>query len=158
MGALFAAATLLATGAYAGDSSPQGKANGAEKAAEKADKKAEKAEDKADKKAEKAEDKAKAIEDRALRKQKEHTELREKLKGALKAPMDAATKQELRRHAEILARLERVKSLAQADKDSAIVDKATALVTKENARHDTWMSKHSSTPSTPSTPDKAGAQ
>jgi hypothetical protein len=147
MGALFAAATLVAIGAYAGDPSPQGKANGAEKAAEKADKKADK-----------ADEKAKAVEDRALRKQKEHTELREKLKSTLKAPMDAATKQELRRHAEMLARLERVKSLAQADKDGATADKATALVAKENARHDAWMSKHASTLTPTPAPEKAGAQ
>jgi hypothetical protein len=166
MGALFAAATLLASGAYAGDpiTSPQGKGNATEKAEKKAEKANEKAE-KAVEKAEKANDKEKTVEERAARKLKEHAVLRDKLKATLRGPMDVPTKQELRRHAERLARLERIKQLAEADKDTATVDKATALIAKENARHDTWLSKHggSATAPTPATAtatatDKAGAQ
>jgi hypothetical protein len=148
MGALLvAAASLLATGAYAqnNNASPQGKANAADKAAgagDKAEKKAEKAEDKAEKKADKAEDKAKSEGDRAAKKAKEHDALKEKLKGKLKGPMDESVKQELRRHAERLAKLERIKAVATTEKDTANADKATSLITKENARHDKWMDKH----------------
>ena len=155
MGALLvAAATLLATGAYAqnNNASPQGKANAADKAAgagdkagDKAEKKAEKADDKAEKKADKADDKGKsegAGGDRASKKAKEHEALKEKLKGKLKGPMDESVKQELRRHAERLAKLERIKAVATTEKDTANADKATSLITKENARHDKWMDKH----------------
>jgi hypothetical protein len=155
MGALLvAAATLLATGAYAqnNNASPQGKANAADKAAgagdkaadKAADKKAEKADDKAEKKADKADDKGKSAEggDRAAKKAKEHEALKEKLKGKLKGPMDESVKQELRRHAERLAKLERIKAVAMTEKDTANADKAGTLITKENARHDKWMDKH----------------
>jgi hypothetical protein len=155
MGALLvAAASLLATGAYAqnNNASPQGKANAAAPA-DKAEKKAEKAEDKAEKKADKAADKAEdkakgaaeAGGDRAAKKAKEHEALKEKLKGKLKGPMDDSVKQELRRHAERLAKLERIKAVATTEKDAANADKATALITKENARHDKWMDKHVAT-------------
>jgi hypothetical protein len=171
MGALLvAAASLLATGAYAqnNNASPQGKANAADKAAgagdkagDKAEKKAEKAEDKAEKKAEKADDKGKSAEggDRAAKKAKEHEALKEKLKAKLHGPMDEALKQELRRHAERLAKLERIKAVATTEKDTASADKATGLITKENARHDKWMDKHvvtgSATPTTATTPTEA---
>jgi hypothetical protein len=164
MGALVAAATLLAAGAYAQNpnAAPQGKANAAdkaekagdkaekkaEKAADKVEKAADKAADKADKAADKADlagDKAKSVEDRAARKAKEHDAQREKLKGMLKAPMDSATREELRRHAERLARLERIRSVATTEKDNATADKVTSLVAKENARHETWMTKHVTT-------------
>ena len=160
---LFAAATLLATGAYAQDkhASPEGKANAAkeaqkaadkpgdkaadkkaEKAADKAEKKADKAAEKADEKADKAEGKAKAADDRAARRAKQHEEQREKLKSMLKGPPDEAIKQELRRHAERIARLERIKTVATEAKDNDTVDRATKLIAKENDRHDKWMAKH----------------
>lgn len=60
--------------------------------------------------------------------------------------MDQAIKQELRRHAERLARLSRIEQVAQAEKDDASVDKAKALAAKENERHDKWMSKHAADP------------
>src|SRR5262249_22291606 len=140
--------------------------------ADKADKKAEKAADKADKaadKADKAADKAKSADDRLARKLKEHDAQREKLKAMLKGPIDEAMRQELRRNAERLARLERIKTIAQTEKDTATVDKVTALITKENARHDAWMAKHAgpTTPpvmgsppvgAAPATDDKAGAK
>jgi hypothetical protein len=190
---LLAAASLLATGAYAQspNAAAAGKANAADKAekagdkpagnaltadkdkkAESAagkadkglDKAADKAADKADKgldtAADKAGDKGKSTEDRAARKAKEHEAQRDKLKSMLKGPMNAALKQELRRHAERLARLERIKTVAQAEKDTATVEKATTLIAKENERHDKWMGKHVATaaPATPpGTPPAAPA-
>lgn len=161
MGALlFAAASLLATGAYAQNphAAPQGKANAAdkaEKAADKAGDKADKTADKAGDKAEKAGEKGKSADERAARKAKEHDAQREKLKAMLKGPPDEAVKQELRRHAERLARLERIKEVAQTEKDTATVEKATSLIAKENERHDKWMNKHVTTaaaaPGTPAT-------
>jgi len=149
---LIAASTLVATGAYADD--PQGKPTGAEKAGNKAEKTADKAADKAEKTADKAGDKAKDSKDaldtskgktsesRVARKAKEHDAQREKLKTTWKGPVSDALRQELRRHAERLARLERVKAVAETEKDKASVEKATSLMAKESERHDKWMSKN----------------
>jgi hypothetical protein len=167
MGALLvAAATLLATGAYAqnNNAAPQGKANAADKAAGAGDKAGEKKADNAakpgdpkagenkagdkpgEKGADKADDKGKSEGDRAAKKAKERDALKEKLKGKLKGPMDEAMKQELRRHAERLAKLERIKSVATTEKDNANAEKATSLIAKENARHDKWMDKFAANP------------
>lgn len=184
---LITAASLLATGAYAQNphAAPQGKANAADKDDKAADRKAEKAgdkganaadkagekaadkADKADKADEKAGEKGKSVEERASRKAKQHDEQREKLKSMLKGPMDEALKQELRRHAERLARLERVKAVAQTEKDTGTVEKATTLIGKENERHDKWMNKHvtvaaapgaaAATPGAPGAPGALGA-
>ena len=174
MGALLvAAASLLATGAYAqnNNASPQGKAAAADKGGDKGnEKKADnaakadekgKADDKG-KPGDKADDKGKPGEDRGAKKAKEHEALKEKLKNKLKGPPDEALKQELRRHAERLAKLERIKTVADTEKDKATSDKATALIAKEDARHDKWMDKHVSgatptagsaaTPATSATP------
>lgn len=170
MGALLVtAATLLATGAYAqnNNAAPQGKANAADKAdnagkpGDKAEKKVDNAAKPGDKASEnkagdKADDKGKSAEggDRAAKKAKERDALKEKLKGKLKGPMDEPVKQELRRHAERLAKLERVKAVATTEKDSATTEKATSLIAKENARHDKWMDKH--TAGGAATPTSAG--
>lgn len=158
MGALLAAAvSLLVTGAYAqnNNASPQGKANAADKAAGAGDKAGEKKADNAAKPGDKAaenkagDDKGKsegAGGDRAARKAKERDALKEKLKGKLKGPMDEAMKQELRRHAERLAKLERIKAVATTEKDTATTEKATSLIAKENARHDKWMDKYAANP------------
>jgi hypothetical protein len=136
MGALLiAAASLIATGAYA-DNKPGDK--GSEKKAEKADDKAGK-------------DDKKAGEDRGAKKAKEHEALKEKLKAKLKAAPDAAVKEELRRHAERIAKLERIKTVADGEKDTATSAKATTLMDKENARHDKWMDKHLSGGAMPTT-------
>ena len=156
---LIAAASLLATGAYAEPpTTPPGKATAADKPADKAGDKAadakDKIKDKADKAADKAKDAvepAKTADDRAARKAKEHDAQRDKLRGMLKAPMSDALKQELRRHAERVARLERIKSVAQTEKDNDTVEKATKLLAKENDRHDKWVTKHVSAPGVPTT-------
>ena len=166
---LVAASTLVATGAYADN--PQGKPTGAEKAADKAEKAADKAGDKAEKAAEKAGDKAKdskdaldtskakTTEDRSARKAKEHEAQREKLKATWKGPVSDALRQELRRHAERVARLERIKAVAENEKDKDSVEKAAKLISKENERHDKWMSKNApvSGATTPTTTPAAAA-
>jgi len=153
MGALIvAAASLLATGAYAqnNNASPQGKAAAADKGNEK------KADDKA-----KADDKGKpSVEDRGAKKAKEHEALKERLKAKLKTAPDDAMKQEIRHHAERIAKLERIKAVATTEKDTATADKATTLLTKENDRHDKWMDRHAggampTTATPPATPTPA---
>jgi hypothetical protein len=154
---LLAAASLIAMSAGTDAQAQQGKAdkaaNGAANAADKAGNAADKAAnaankagDKAEKAGEKAADKAEAkgnsAEARADRKAKQHDAQREKLKGMLKGPMDEALKQELRRHAERVAKLERIQSVATTEKDKASDEKATKLLAKENERHEKWMSKH----------------
>ncbi|WP_146650698.1 hypothetical protein [Labilithrix luteola] len=145
---LVAAVTLLTTGAYAdnphaaphakADDAKKGDKAGADKGKHDGDK------DKNDKADKDKNDKGKSDSDRAGRRAKEHEAQREKLKGWLKGAPDEAVKQELRRHAERLARLDRIKTVAQAEKDTATVDKVTTLIAKEEARHDKWVSKHAS--------------
>ncbi len=53
--------------------------------------------------------------------------------------MAAALREELRRHARRLARLERVKDVAEDEKDTATVERVGKLIQKENARHQKWM-------------------
>jgi hypothetical protein len=149
---LLAAASLFAVGAYAQNphAAPQGKANAADPAT-KADK------DKGEKKELKAADdkvgaaagagketglaKGKSVEERAERKAKEHDAQRQKLSTMLKAPMTETLKQELKRHAERVARLERIKVVAETEKDKDTAEKATKLLAKENERHEKSMSK-----------------
>jgi hypothetical protein len=120
----------------------------AEKIEEKADKAAEKIEEKAEKAAEKAEAAAEKVGDAAERKKAQiianakadREALRVKVKSALKGqPMSEAMKQELKRHARRLARLERIKAVAQTEKDDAATARVDKLIEKENARHNKWM-------------------
>ena len=57
----------------------------------------------------------------------------------LKGPLDVPVKEELRRHAERVARIERIKAVATDAKDNDAMDRAGKLIGKENARHDKWM-------------------
>ena len=177
---LVAATTLLATSAYAepGKEAPKGNPAPAAKAEEKKDKPATPAapqgkdgkddkgaaakDDKGakDKDADKEKDKGKSASDREARKTKEHEAEKEKLRALLKRPMDEALRQEIRRHAERRARLDRVKAVATEAKDADAVDRATKLIAKEDERHDKWMSKHAATPvdPVPVTAPKGGAQ
>jgi hypothetical protein len=121
-------------------------ANAGAKADEKAKDKADDAKGKLDNAKDKAEAKGKDLGDRASRKAKQLEDEKTKLKTQLKGPMDEATKQQLRHHAERVAKLERIKSLAETAKDTDGVERATKLLAKENARHDKWMEKHASMP------------
>jgi len=157
---LVSAAMLLASSAFgqSPNASPQGKSHGADEGkkgnapgAKADDKKGDdkKADDKKgdDKKADdkKADDKGKSGSDRASRVAKQHEDQKAKLHGMLKGPMDASVKEELRRHAERVARIERIKAVATEAKDTDVVDRAGKLLGKENARHDKWMDKHVAT-------------
>jgi len=144
---LIAGASLLTSVAYA--ENPQAAPAPAKAAAEKAGDKAEKAADKAEKAADKAVDKAKSLEDRVARKAKERDAQRQKLQAVMKTPMDDGVRAELKRNAERVARLERIKAVAHAEKDTATVEKTTALIGKENDRHDRWMTKHLATATAP---------
>lgn len=170
---VISAATLLTTTAYAQspNADPHAKGHAAEpaKAAATAGakvqdktesavdkgKEGKEAKDKLDGKADKAGAEGKDLGDRTARKAKEHAAQKAKLGTMLKGPMDEPVKQELRRHAERLARIERVKSVAEGAKDTDVAERATKLLAKENARHDKWMEKHVATPS--ATPGTAAA-
>jgi hypothetical protein len=134
------AAMLLATGASAQNpnAAPAAKANAADKAdkavkAEKGAAKDEKALDPS---------KAKTADDRTSRKAKEHEDQRAKLSAAWKGPVNDALRSELRRHAERLARLERIKHVADGEKDKDSAEKVTKLIAKENERHEKWLVKN----------------
>ncbi|MBX3197065.1 MAG: hypothetical protein KF850_10085 [Labilithrix sp.] len=153
------AVTLLTTGAWAENpSAAPGKTTAADKAdrpAGKAADKVEKAGDKVEKAGEHAADKAaktakdakEAVDpgktdDRAARKAKERTEQREKLAATWKGPISDPLRQELRTHAERVARLERIKVVAEKEKDTATAEKAAKLAVKEDERHAGWMAKN----------------
>jgi hypothetical protein len=184
---LVSAALLLASTAFAEppNAGPQGKGHGSDEAkkaggkpedrAKGDDKRGDdkKVDDKKgdDKKVDdkKVDDKGKSGSDHAARVAKQHEDQKAKLQGMLKGPIDASVKEELRRHAERVARIERVKAVATDAKDNDAVDRAGKLIGKENARHDKWMEKHVATaaapgavvpaavvPATPATPAAKG--
>jgi small-conductance mechanosensitive channel len=141
----------------------------ADKAADKADKaadKADKAADKADKAADKADKAENAADDRAmqakhatkkaersLKSKAEKATLRARVMASLKGhPMSQAMREEIKRNAQRLARLERIKDLAEDAKDSDAMARVDKLIAKESARHDRWMEKYDATA------DKAGAK
>jgi hypothetical protein len=77
--------------------------------------------------------------DRAVRLKAEHDAERQQLAGVLHAPLTDAMKLDLRQHAERVAKLERIRSLASDAKDTATVDRASKLLEKENARYEKWI-------------------
>jgi hypothetical protein len=113
----------------------------------KPDKDDKKADDKKadDKKADdkKGDDKAKNDKDgdRAAFVRAQHDAERAKIAAVLHGPMNDAMKEELKRHARRIARLERIKALATEAKDTDAVTRATKLIDKENARHDKWIAQ-----------------
>ena len=54
--------------------------------------------------------------------------------------MHPSLKEELKRHARRLARLDRVEAIAKDSKDDDSLARVKKLIEKENARHDKWMS------------------
>ena len=70
---------------------------------------------------------------RGERAKTEREELRHKLGASLGSQ---AMQQELRRHAQTVARLERIKEIADADGKTELSARATAVLAKENARHE----------------------
>ncbi|MDI1479483.1 hypothetical protein [Polyangium sp. y55x31] len=100
------------------------------------------AESEADQKAREEKHKAKK-EARKAKSKEEREALKKKVSTALKGqPMATAMKQELERHARRLARLERVKDLAEEAKDTEATERVQKLLDKENARHEKWMANY----------------
>jgi hypothetical protein len=97
--------------------------------------------------------------DHAARLKAQHDLERQQLVGVLHGPITEGVRQDLRQHAERVAKLERIRALALDAKDSATVDRATKLLEKENARYEKWMSTLSTkTDTAESSKAKAGAQ
>lgn len=97
--------------------------------------------------------------DPAAREARRNTQ-REKLRTSIKGPMTESMKQEVRRHAQRVARIERIKALAIEAKDKEATERADKLLTKENARHDKWVSnagKETGQPSKAAEPATAAA-
>jgi hypothetical protein len=81
------------------------------------------------------------LKERVQRRKNQQDVERGKIAAALRGqPMSEAMKEEMSRHARRLARLERIKALAAEAKDSAVVERVTKLIEKENARHDKFTS------------------
>jgi hypothetical protein len=77
------------------------------------------------------------LKDRLARRKTQQDNERAKIAASLRGqPMSEAMKEEMNRHARRLARLERIKALALESKDTAVVERVTKLIEKENARHD----------------------
>jgi hypothetical protein len=155
------AVALVSAGASAQSSAAQTKdtANTASHSADKAansDKMA--AAGKADPKDKGADPAAKEA-DHAARLKAQHDLERQQLATVLHGPMTEGVRQDLRQHAERVAKLERIRSLALDAKDNATVDRATKLLEKENARYEKWMSTlGTKMDSMESSKAKAGAQ
>ena len=97
--------------------------------------------------------------DRAIRLKAQQDAERQQLRTALRAPMTDVQKQDLRLHAERVAKLERIRSLALDAKDSATADRATKLLDKESARYEKWLNGLSTkTDMAGSSQAKAGGQ
>lgn len=136
--------------AKAANASDKG-AEHADKGADNANAKADKGDDDKDKKdggdAPGASEKAtKHAAERKARKEhasKDREELRKQVTAALEGqPMSLAMREELKRHARRLARLERAKEVADEADDNDSVARADKLIAKENARHDKWMQNY----------------
>lgn len=97
--------------------------------------------------------------DPAAREARRNTQ-REQLRTSIKGPMTESMKQEIRRHAQRVARIERIKALAIEAKDKEVTERADKLLAKENARHDKWVSnagKQTGQPSKAAEPATAAA-
>jgi len=66
-----------------------------------------------------------------------------------------ALREELRRHARRLARLARVRELADTAKDADTVTRADKLIDREQERHARWMGKHAGAGEAPTAPAAA---
>ena len=66
-----------------------------------------------------------------------------------------ALREELRRHARRLARLARVRELADAAKDADTVTRADKLIEREQERHERWMGKRAGAAEAPAAPATA---
>lgn len=69
---------------------------------------------------------------------------RQAIKDAPNVGRDAEATAEYKKHAERFARLERAKELANADENGQMVQKIDSLMTRENERHQRWVTKNQS--------------
>ncbi len=65
---------------------------------------------------------------------------------------NAPARDEFQKHASRLAKLRRAKDLATAEERTELVARIDELITKENARHEKWMTKHTATAARGGTP------
>ena len=138
---MFALAAVLSASTPALAQLP-GKGPHGEKAAEKAAEKAENKADKAEEQAREARRAARRVE-RAAKAKEEKVALRAKVTAALKGrAMTPALREALRIHARRLARLDRVRVLADEAKDAEVVARVDKLIAKETARHDKWLERY----------------
>ena len=81
------------------------------------------------------------VDDRAARLARERAEERQRLAAQWRwhGPPNEAFRKEMRTHADRIARLQRIKFIAEAENDRASAIKAAKLIERENARHDRWM-------------------
>lgn len=103
--------------------------------------------------------KAKAkMEERKAKAKDNRAEIKKKVEAALKGqPMANAMKEELKRHARRLARLDRARDVADEAKDTDTVARIDKLIAKENERHDKWIAKYDAKGAA-GDKDKAGAK
>jgi hypothetical protein len=117
-----------------------GKEKREEKREERKEKREEKREERQEKREERREDRQEKREDRQERRQERRKDRRDKIKakwGDLhKHP---AVREELRRHARRMARLNRILALAEEAKKDDVVKRVKDLIAKEEARHDKRM-------------------
>jgi hypothetical protein len=116
--------------------------------------------DKGDEKGDKGDkgDKEKSTSERTARRDAQHAAQRAELTAALHAPVSDSIRDQLRVHAQRVAKLERIKAVALEAKDKDSADRAAKLLDKETARYQKWMAQASS-PDKPATTDtKGGAQ
>jgi hypothetical protein len=84
------------------------------------------------------------------RKERARDAKRQALKEFPQLNKDAAALAEYQKHGDRLAKLERAKDLAAADQRTELVQKIEALISKENARHQAWLSQHKPNTQAPS--------
>lgn len=90
--------------------------------------------------------KAMSAEERAAwqaRARTQRTKAKARLQEHGKGTVDAAVAAQQKRHAKRVAQLERIREVAKEKGDSQTVERADALLTKENLRFDGWLKKMS---------------
>jgi hypothetical protein len=83
-------------------------------------------------------DKATTV-DRAARRDAQHAAQREELRTNLHGPVTDAVREQLKRHAQRVAKLERIRAVALEAKDKDAADRASKLLEKETAHYQKWL-------------------
>ncbi|MCL2776683.1 MAG: hypothetical protein FWD73_01675 [Polyangiaceae bacterium] len=82
------------------------------------------------------------VDDRAIRRAREQLEIRRTIAAQWKGPPNEFLRKELHTHADRIARLQRIKWLAESEGDRVSAIKAAQLIDRENARHNRWMTTY----------------